>query len=397
VADIFISYAREDRPFAEALAEALGRQGWSIWWDRKIQAGRSFSEIIERELAQARCVVAVWSQASINSDWVLNEAAEGADRKILIPLLIDDVRPPFEFRRLHAVSLHKRDVSDANPDFADCVAAIRALFGEEKRDVAPAPAPRRVKWRYVAAALMVMLIAAVVVWKWPRDPRAVVRTAPPPPAKTVPPPPPLIAGARAISRNSISWNHSMLGRFNLPPDPSSPIELEADAASWPDERSHDMTIFPRLSYAMSGDFNALTRVKVSGIPAPPRSGARVAGIGLVSRGANQMLLFGKALLPAGEEDVHANSWKVDAVSGKGLQHYLDGTKDCNSAGYVDLQIVKKNGSITVSCRAQGTEWRTVRRDFQLDFGTEATELFLFAYAADGRPVSASFTHFEVVQ
>jgi hypothetical protein len=39
MADIFISYARPDRARAKALAEALERNGWSVWWDRGILLG----------------------------------------------------------------------------------------------------------------------------------------------------------------------------------------------------------------------------------------------------------------------------------------------------------------------------------------------------------------------
>lgn len=37
--DIFISYAREDRETAKALAQVLGARGWKVWWDRKIAPG----------------------------------------------------------------------------------------------------------------------------------------------------------------------------------------------------------------------------------------------------------------------------------------------------------------------------------------------------------------------
>ncbi len=46
MSDIFISYARPDRPMAELIARALEAQGWSVWWDRVIPAGKTFDEVI---------------------------------------------------------------------------------------------------------------------------------------------------------------------------------------------------------------------------------------------------------------------------------------------------------------------------------------------------------------
>jgi hypothetical protein len=98
--DLFISYAREDRNRVRPLADALAAHGWSVWWDRQIQAGRTFDEVIAEALATARCVLVVWSKDSIGSSWVREEAEEGSRRKILIPVLIDDVRPPLGFGRI---------------------------------------------------------------------------------------------------------------------------------------------------------------------------------------------------------------------------------------------------------------------------------------------------------
>ena len=37
MADIFISYASEDRNKAEELAETLRARGWSVWWDERFR------------------------------------------------------------------------------------------------------------------------------------------------------------------------------------------------------------------------------------------------------------------------------------------------------------------------------------------------------------------------
>jgi hypothetical protein len=105
MSDIFISYAREDRPRAEAIARALEEHGWSVWWDRDIRAGKNIASVIEEEIGKARCVVVLWSATSVRRDWVNDEAREGNERGILVPVLIENVRPPLGFRSMHAADL----------------------------------------------------------------------------------------------------------------------------------------------------------------------------------------------------------------------------------------------------------------------------------------------------
>lgn len=100
--DIFISYTKEDVAKAELLAHALTERGWSVWWDRNISPGQIFEDVIEKAIETSKCVVVLLSTSSVKSDWVRSEAQEGADRKILVPVLIDDCRIPFTLRRIHA-------------------------------------------------------------------------------------------------------------------------------------------------------------------------------------------------------------------------------------------------------------------------------------------------------
>src|SRR5512132_1231308 len=80
MADVFISYAHQNRETAKTLAQNLADQGWSVWWDRHIPSGRRFHDVIERELTAARCVIALWSTAALDSPWVREDAQEGLDR-----------------------------------------------------------------------------------------------------------------------------------------------------------------------------------------------------------------------------------------------------------------------------------------------------------------------------
>lgn len=109
MADIFLSYAREDEARARQLADALASRGWSVWWDRRIQHGKDFQVVIQAELDSAKCIVVLWSTASIGSKFVRDEATEGQasdgrpDR--LVPVLLEAVKPPLGFRGMHNANL----------------------------------------------------------------------------------------------------------------------------------------------------------------------------------------------------------------------------------------------------------------------------------------------------
>ena len=93
MADIFISYAKEDRSKVEPLANVLEAKGWSVWWDVSIPVGEIWTKVIKKELKAANCVVVLWSKTSIDRNWVYEEADDGKERKILVPAIIDNVKP----------------------------------------------------------------------------------------------------------------------------------------------------------------------------------------------------------------------------------------------------------------------------------------------------------------
>ena len=130
MSDIFVSYASADRDRARAVAQALTDQGWSVWWDRTIPPGRQFDEVIEEALDSARCVVVLWSKASVASQWVKTEAAEAMRRKILVPVLIEDVKIPLEFRRLQAADLSTWTGGDTHEEVRKFFASIGTNVGQ---------------------------------------------------------------------------------------------------------------------------------------------------------------------------------------------------------------------------------------------------------------------------
>ena len=129
LSDVFLSYAREDLSHAQLLAHSLEAQGWSVWWDRAIPVGKAFDEVIEQALGTAKCVVVIWSKASITSRWVAAEAEEAQRRNVLLPILVDPVRVPLTFRRTHTIDLIDWSGALSDPRFQDLLKAVKTLVG----------------------------------------------------------------------------------------------------------------------------------------------------------------------------------------------------------------------------------------------------------------------------
>ncbi len=132
--DIFLSYARQDRERVRPIVRALEENGWSVWWDPKIVAGEEFRDTIEAALNNARCVVVVWSNDSVRSRWVLDEAQKGSDRRVLVPVLLDGISPPLGFGQVHAASLTTSENASVL-DLEGMIAGVSKVLGSETNAV----------------------------------------------------------------------------------------------------------------------------------------------------------------------------------------------------------------------------------------------------------------------
>lgn len=151
MADVFISYAREDRPRAEQIARGLQALGLDSFWDNEIPPGQTWADYIESKLAACKVVIVLWSQNSTKSQWVREEARMGRDRGHLIPVLLDNSMPPLGFGEVQAANLSTWTGDPNHPDwvrFSSAVQTVARRDGDPAPAVAPAPAaaPPQTGW-----------------------------------------------------------------------------------------------------------------------------------------------------------------------------------------------------------------------------------------------------------
>lgn len=139
MADIFISYASEDREKVAPLGIELQERGWTVFWDRTIPIGKTWDEVIEEELNDAKCVIVIWSNKSIFSRWVRAEAEEGLKRNILLPVAIENVKLPLLFRPVQTLELTDWQVGYKHPNFekllSDLLAIVEPSNLQKKKEI----------------------------------------------------------------------------------------------------------------------------------------------------------------------------------------------------------------------------------------------------------------------
>lgn len=174
MASVFLSYDHEDADFARPIAKALEKAGHSVWYDRHIHGGAQYSRRIEQELDTAEAVVVLWSENSLDSAWVRDEAAEGRDREKLVPLSLGGVTAPIGFRQFQTIALGDWNGRGKMPYLADLLQAIDSQAGTPTAPsalsasvAATPPAPQRKRnrqWLIGGVAAGTLAIAGFAGW-----------------------------------------------------------------------------------------------------------------------------------------------------------------------------------------------------------------------------------------
>jgi TolB-like protein len=170
LADIFLSYNRDDLPTARRFAEAFEREGFSVWWDQTLDPGEHYDDVTEKALKEARAVVVLWSKKSVDSRWVRAEATLADRNKTLVPVMIESCDRPIMFELTHTADLSLWNGDRNDQAWKSYLAVVRRFVS---KDAPGAPSPStaqpiaRPQEKFGTGALAgVALLLVVGIWAW---------------------------------------------------------------------------------------------------------------------------------------------------------------------------------------------------------------------------------------
>jgi TolB-like protein len=179
MADVFVSYTKDDRNIARQFATELEREGFSVWWDQAIHVGEAFDRTTEHALANARAVVVLWSKRSVESDWVRAEATEAKATGRLVPVMIEPCKRPVIFELIQTADLAGWSGDATDTRWRIFIDGLRRTTGQTREVPRPGPqgpvaanAIRRGLSPGVAVGIAAGLLAVAGLVYWTQFPRS---------------------------------------------------------------------------------------------------------------------------------------------------------------------------------------------------------------------------------
>lgn len=161
MADVFISYKRENQDAVQRIVQGLRGAGLTIWWDQDIAPDAPWEATIERELEASKVVIVAWSQAAVASENVKAEARRARNQGKLIQVYVETCDPPLFFGERQGVDLSNWNGEPSDNRFKAIITAAKAILAGKKPPEGVGYRPRqRTPWARLAA-LFVFLSAVL--------------------------------------------------------------------------------------------------------------------------------------------------------------------------------------------------------------------------------------------
>jgi hypothetical protein len=129
VADVFISYKREDRSRVALIADVLSDLGLTSWFDASLISGDSWETVINREVGAASAMLVCWTPQAVGSVQVMREVLLGVTRRMLAPVFLEKCLLPQGLHGKHVADLSNWNLSLNDPDWLAVLTRLERLTG----------------------------------------------------------------------------------------------------------------------------------------------------------------------------------------------------------------------------------------------------------------------------
>ena len=166
MADVFVSYKREDAAKVRKLVAALRQSGLDTWWDDDIPGSAQWEATIEKALGEAKTVLVCWSPQSVASENVRSEARVAREDGRLIQVFLRPCQPPLFFGERQGVDLGKWRGHADDERIGRLVETVRRVAAGERVEGGERPRRHGLDKRIVAGAAALLLLVAIGAAWW---------------------------------------------------------------------------------------------------------------------------------------------------------------------------------------------------------------------------------------
>lgn len=173
MADVFISYARSTAKIAKDAADALAKEGLSVWFDQDLPASRAYADVISERLDEAKAVLVLWSKEGVASHWVRSEADRARAKGKLVQASVDGSAPPMPFDQIQCADLSRWRGNPKAPGWRKLKSDIAELADAGRETAQPSDSEgSRFQRRHVLAGAGALAAAAAAGLYLVAKPRA---------------------------------------------------------------------------------------------------------------------------------------------------------------------------------------------------------------------------------
>lgn len=170
---IFVSYAHADSDRVLPILEALDREGFRFWYDKKIKFGSEWPAYLEARVKDCHTMIFFVSKKSVNSKYCRREVnyADKCDKEIVVVYLEDaELVEGLDWLLSTNQSVYRKNFRNDN-DFsieiinAEILSSCKktdVVVSEESKDIQNSGSISLVKWTVISVVSLVTILGVII-------------------------------------------------------------------------------------------------------------------------------------------------------------------------------------------------------------------------------------------